>query len=401
MEARGNEALEGFFGALSEDDAHALYERAPCGYLSTTPDGTITKVNQTFLTWTGHRRHEVLGRRFADLLTPGGRIYHETHYAPMLRMQGRAREIALDIVAADGHRLPALVSAVLDQDEHGTPLVIRAAVFEATQRRQYERELLASKQRAEASEAHARLLSRTLQQMLVPPAPPNVTGLDIAGAYRPAGTGDEVGGDFYDVFERDEDDWVVAVGDVQGKGVDAAVVTALVRSTIRAAAVRHARPSEVLGLVNDALLRNESPRFCTVGLLRLWLDRGDGGRGRWTASVSSGGHPLPLLIGAGGQAQDLGRPGPLLGVFEGAPFSDDDQRLEPGEALVLFTDGVTEGRRGEEWYGETRLAGTIERVGPSAAGLVQGILDDVLAYQSGFPRDDIAIVAVAVPGAAS
>ena len=98
-----DEALQEFYAALLDDDAEALYDRAPCGYLSTTPDGTIVKVNGTFLTWTGYRRSDLVGRkRFAELLTAGGRIYHETHYAPMLQMQGIARQIALDIVLADG-----------------------------------------------------------------------------------------------------------------------------------------------------------------------------------------------------------------------------------------------------------------------------------------------------------
>ena len=393
-----DEALEGFYGALSDDDAEALYERAPCGYLSTTPDGTIIKANETFLAWTGHTRQDLVNRRrFPDLLTAGGRIYYETHYAPMLQMQGRAREIALDIVGADGRRRPALVSAVLEHDDDGHPQVIRAAVFDATQRRQYERELLEAKQRAEASEATARLLSRTLQQMLVPPSPPQIAGLDIAGAYRPAGTGEEVGGDFYDVFERGEDDWVIALGDVQGKGVEAAVITALVRSAVRAAAVRLLLPSQVLGAVNDVLVGHATDRFCSMVLLRLHLDRSCPDPGSWVATVSSGGHPLPLLTRAGGQMLGIGRPGHLVGVFEDAPFDDDDVCLQPGDALVLFTDGVTEGRCDDQWFGDERLVATIAGVGDSARSLVDGILADVLAFQRGFPRDDIAVVAVRVP----
>ena len=150
------EAVEAFTAALLDDDPTALYERAPCGYLSSTPDGTIVKVNQTFLTLTGYQRSDLVGRRtFAELLSPGGRIYHETHYAPMLRMHGTAREIALDIVRADGDRLPVLVNAVLERDVDGAPVVVRTAVFDATDRRRYEQELLLAKERAEASEARA------------------------------------------------------------------------------------------------------------------------------------------------------------------------------------------------------------------------------------------------------
>lgn len=166
----GTEALNEFLGALAADDPDQLYDRAPCGYLTTTPDGLIAKVNQTFLTLTGYGQSDLVGRRrFVDLLTAGGRIYHETHYAPMLQMHGTAREIALDVVCADGRRLPVLVNSVLERDPSGTPTVVRTAVFDATQRRAYERELLLTKQRAEESEVHARRLAQTLQQSFIPP----------------------------------------------------------------------------------------------------------------------------------------------------------------------------------------------------------------------------------------
>jgi phosphoserine phosphatase RsbU/P len=134
------EALDAFLGALADDDPEQLYDRAPCGYLSTAPDGLILKVNQTFLGLTGYARGDLVGhRRFVDLLTVGGRIYHETHYAPMLQMQGTAREIALDLVCGDGRRLPVLVNSVLEYDEAGAPRVVRTAIFDATHRREYER----------------------------------------------------------------------------------------------------------------------------------------------------------------------------------------------------------------------------------------------------------------------
>lgn len=108
--------------AALEESAEELYENAPCGYLSTRPDGTIVKVNRTFLDWTGYGREELLdGRRFVDLLTAGGRIYHETHYAPLLALQDSANEIAVDVRRADGTRLPVLVSSVLKRDADQRP----------------------------------------------------------------------------------------------------------------------------------------------------------------------------------------------------------------------------------------------------------------------------------------
>ena len=131
-----------------DESAEELFENAPCGYLSAAPDGTLLRVNATFLRWTGYRREDLVGvKRFQDLLSVGGRIYHETHYAPMLRMQGSVREIAVDVVGANGDRLPVLVNSVLVRDPEGAPQVVRTTVFDATERKQYERELLAARDR--------------------------------------------------------------------------------------------------------------------------------------------------------------------------------------------------------------------------------------------------------------
>lgn len=386
-------ATDAFREALLEDDPVQLYERAPCGYLSTTPDGTIVKVNQTFLTWTGYQADELVGRRsFAQLLTAGGRIYHETHYAPMLRMQDGVREIALDVVKADRERLPVLVNAVLERDAEGEPSVVRVAVFDATERRQYERELLRARERAEQSEARARALAVTLQQTLIPPVAPDVPGLDVAAVYRPAGDGEEVGGDFYDIFQIGTDDWVVVLGDVCGKGVEAAVVTALVRYTIRAVSVQQRGAAATLRVLNEVLLRHDTDRFCTVALLRLRRDQ-DG----WTVTMASAGHPLPLLLPPGGPPVQVGEVGALSGVFEAARTHDTDLGLEPGAALLLYTDGVTEARADAGFYGSARLLEVLSRPARDAGDLATVVLEDVLAFQAGDPRDDIALVVVRVP----
>ena len=126
-----------------EESAEELLDDAPCGYLSAAPDGTLRRVNRTFLRWTGYEREDLVGvKRFQDLLSVGGRIYHETHYAPMLRMQGTVREVAFDVVRPDGSRLPVLVNAALERTAGGEPRVVRIAVFDATERREYERELV-------------------------------------------------------------------------------------------------------------------------------------------------------------------------------------------------------------------------------------------------------------------
>jgi phosphoserine phosphatase RsbU/P len=390
-----SEALDEFLAALAGDDPEQLYDRAPCGYLTTMPDGLIAKVNQTFLTLTGYEQRDLVGRRrFVDLLTAGGRIYHETHYAPILQMHGTAREIALDVVCADGRRLPVLVNSVLERDVAGTPTVVRTAVFDATQRRAYERELLRTKERAEESEVHARKLAQTLQQSFFPPTHPHIPGLELAAVYRPAGDGGEIGGDFYDVFEIGPDDWCVVIGDICGKGVEAALVTSLARYTVRAAAVRQTEPSAALATLNEVLLHHETKRFCTLVVLRLRHEAGD-----WTATVSCGGHPLPVLIRPPGPPANFGRPGSLVGVLVEPRFSDTTAKLESGDILVVYTDGVPESRNQDgEFYGDDRLSAFLGAEPRSAASLVEGLLDEVMRFQSQLPRDDIAVVAIAVPG---
>jgi sigma-B regulation protein RsbU (phosphoserine phosphatase) len=390
MTGTEDDTVEGFLEALLDDDPQTLYDRAPCGYLSTTPDGTILKANATFLTLTGYTREELVGRkRFVDLLAAGGRIYHETHYAPMLQMQGSAREIALELICADQRRLPVLVNSVLEKDRSGNPSVIRTAVFDATDRRGYEEELLRQMKRAEQSEARATALARTLQQTLIPPHLPVIDGIELGAEYRPAGDGSEVGGDFYDFFQAGED-WVVAVGDVCGKGAEAAVVTALARYTLRAAAVQDASPARALTLLNDAMRRADVDRFCTAVVLRLC--RVDDG---WAASVCSAGHALPIHVASGGRVSQPGVPGPLLGVLDDLELEDTSVELGSDDLLIAYTDGVTEARSpGGDFYGELPILGHVSASSGSAAEIARSLLEEVVAFQEGAVRDDIAIVAL-------
>lgn len=393
-------AADAFADALLEDDPVALYDRAPCGYLTTQPDGTIVKVNTTFLTLTGYTTEDVLGRRLVDLLTPGGRIFHETHYAPLLRMQDSVREIALDLVRKDESRLPVLLNASVDRDHLGDPRIIRVAVFEATERRRYERELLRAttaaqqaQRDAEAATRHTQAMVDTLQATLVPSAFPVITGLELAGAYRPAGDGEEVGGDFYDAFLVDDDECWLVLGDVSGKGVEAAVVTALVRSGARALALslveERREPAEILRMLDQLVDHHETERFCTAAILR--LNRSADG---WRASYASGGHPPALERASGGVARLVETRGQLLGLALEGDFEQRESMLRRGDTVVLYTDGVTEARHGDGLYGETRLLDVVSGAAEGASAVVAAVLADVLAFSHGDPRDDIACLAV-------
>ena len=135
---------------VPQDSAEELFEHAPCGYLSVFPDGRIARVNQTFLTLTGYDRAALLsGTRFRDLLTVPAKVFHDTHYAPLLQIQGFVRELAMDLLRPGREPVPALVNAVVAKSPDGVPLLTKVTVFDATDRRQYERELLIARRRAE------------------------------------------------------------------------------------------------------------------------------------------------------------------------------------------------------------------------------------------------------------
>ena len=152
------------FHHLLEEDPEDLYESAPCAYLSTLPDGMIIKVNKTFLEWTGYTSEALVGRkRFQALLPVPGRVFYDTHLGPLLLMQGYARELAFELVCANGQRIPVLLNSVLRRDASGRPEVIRTTILNASGRRAYEEELRLAKRRAEEAEAAAKKLAEELE----------------------------------------------------------------------------------------------------------------------------------------------------------------------------------------------------------------------------------------------
>lgn len=405
------DAEQALFSAMLEDSAEDLYENAPCGYLSTLLDGQIAKVNATLLGWLGYDRDDLVGRRrFADLLTVGGRLYHETHFAPLLAMQGEVNGIALELVTAHGTRLPVLVTATVKTGGDGEPLLIRTTLFDARDRRAYETELLRARREAEQARQEAdrerdrlQRLATTLQRTLLPPTLLPVPGLDVAAHYHIASI-DQVGGDFYDLFPLTNGSWGLFLGDVCGKGGAAAALTSLARYTLRAAAVYDSDPATALGNLNTVLnheYQGDDPRFCTVifGLLTPVGDEGAGFR----VTLASGGHPPALLLRADGSADYLPTPGgQLIGVLPDARVETVTVLLEPGDTLLLYTDGLTEahtalvdhtgGRYGDEALLE--LAGTLA---PTTAATTVAALTELLDTFGTGVDDDTALLAISVP----
>ncbi len=387
------------FSSLLEDSAEDLYENAPCGYVSTLLEWKIAKINGTLLGWLGHSRDEMVGRRsFSDLLTVGGKLYYETHLAPLLTMQGEVGGLALELQTADGRRLPVLVNCAVKTNDSGQPILIRTTIFDARDRRAYERELLRARQEADRERDRLRELVSTLQQSLLPPTLPVVPGLDAAAHYHIA-SADEVGGDFYDLFPLSQHRWGLFLGDVCGKGAHAATITSMIRYTLRTAAAYDADPAAVLGTLNPALHERyltDSRCFCTA-ICGLLIPDGDG----FTLELASGGHPSPLLMRSDGTAEYVTLPGgPLIGMWDHAEFFTGTIRLDPGDTLLLFTDGLTEARtadgEGTGRYGDDALHGLAEDLAPTTAAAVITAIITLLESFGASVEDDTAVLTLGV-----
>jgi PAS domain S-box-containing protein len=241
-----------------------------------------------------------------------------------------------------------------------------------------------------------RSTARLLTQSLLPATLPTIPGVELAARYEPAAHAD-VGGDLYDVFATGDGDWLLVVGDVCGKGAAAASLTALVRYTLRAEALHDPSPARLLALLNRAVLAQRSDdRFCTVACALL---RPLGG-GRLSATVASGGHPLPLAMRGDGSVEELGRAGPLLGVLDVVGPPEVTVDLHPGDLLFLCTDGLLEAAAPEQLLGSADLARLLARAGHlDVHALVAHVHAGAVAGVAGPARDDIAILAAAVsPG---
>jgi PAS domain S-box-containing protein len=467
LSPRGGEGEKAFLEDRDED----LYEDAPCGYLSLLPDGTIVRVNRTFESWTGHSRSDLVERvRLPELLTAGGRIYFETHCGPLLHMQGEMREIALEIQCADGRLLPVLVNAVLRRSAEDQADSIRLTVFDASDRRAYEQELLRGRERAErlqrhnallaeasrvldaeqgvharvgalldllvrefASEAvvalageteplragssnhptgleevlqearranaarvraaaderthvavplvaqgqqlgglavslpgdgeadppqlveaiadraavaisNARLLEReretalVLQRAMLPQRLLEDGRCQIAAHYAAAVDTLEVGGDWYDAFCGGADRIVLVVGDVVGKGLEAAATMGQLRSALRTLAMAGMRPAEVLEHLDSFVDQTENALAATLALVDVDLSGG-------AARLACAGHPPPILVPAEGDPQLIwdGRSTPL-GIGESADRREGRLELEPSSRILLYSDGAVERR---------------------------------------------------------
>ncbi len=234
-------------------------------------------------------------------------------------------------------------------------------------------------------------IAEALQVGLRPRALPAIPGVELAARFQPAGDQLEVGGDFYDVFPADDGTWTVVIGDVSGKGAEAAAVTALARHTLRTASWLLPGPAATVALLSRALIADATERFCTVFCGR--MRHTDGGL---HCRFANGGHVPPLVLRRDGTVEEVeGGRGPVVGPFGGANYEEATFRLAPGDLLLVYTDGLTEVRRHDVARGERALRATLAAsAGCSAEEVVEAVERRALELLGGRPRDDMALLAI-------
>jgi sigma-B regulation protein RsbU (phosphoserine phosphatase) len=234
-------------------------------------------------------------------------------------------------------------------------------------------------------------IAQALQASLLPPDLPTAPGVAFGARYAAAGGGNDVGGDFYDVFSLHEHGWGVAIGDVCGKGAEAAAITGLARNVLRLLTREGRSTTDALRHLNAAILElGDRGRFCTASLATLQRQQD-----RLVVRLSSAGHPQPVLVQADGTVGFVGSSGDLLGVLDEVEVGDDEVQLAPGDALVFYTDGVTERRDGSTMFGEHNLLTACRSAAGGSADDIAGALEQaVRTFSVDAARDDMAVLIV-------
>lgn len=384
-----------------------VVDRIPDAVLVLDAVGRVVDVNPAALAMLRLPPRRVTGRPVLELVPALGGLLQAAAHGPV------SGSCSLNTPGRSSVDLAVTVSPLPDDrhDPTGYLIVLRDVTAQHDVERRL-RDLLAERTATIA----------VLQRGLYPQRVPEVPGVDVAALLSPAEAETNVGGDFVDIRATGPNRWTLIVGDVVGKGAGAATLTALARHTTLALTSLGWPPSRVLAEVSQAIAADEpvgdglvDPRFCTMALATLepvvrHVDADDDatvtdGPADGPAVIGAdvvlalGGHPRPLLLRANGEVTEVGVPGTLLGVVEHPELHDVRLRLHPGEALLIFTDGVTEARRGREALGEERLQRLVrELTGATAHEIVTRVVSRVRSFSGeDDPRDDVAVLAVVLP----
>lgn len=357
----------------------ALYGGADVAFATVISRSSVIERGMDQVLRTGQRVHRLIGKDESA-----------TDIATRLRHAGLATELA-ELTPVDVLVLPLTARG----STTGVFVLARAAG------RRFDDDTIGEAERLAATAAlaldSARLyeergqLAAVLKRTLRPPQLPQLNGFRVAARYRPSVEHLEVGGDFYDVAGAG-DDVLVTLGDVCGKGVDAAALTLQARQTVRTAAYFDRSPASVLNALNSVLCEQKASGFVTALCAR--VRTGPGGEGA-QADIAAAGHPAPILISANGHVEQVEVSGIAAGVKPGVLYRPATVRLQRGDTLLLFTDGVEEARRDELFYGVPRLLNILHAYGGAGGDVIcEAVERDVLEYLDGDPHDDMALLAV-------
>jgi sigma-B regulation protein RsbU (phosphoserine phosphatase) len=384
----------------SRDELERVLQRMPFGVTVVGPDGRYRFVNETTARINDTTPQELIGVPAMDAIAgltildeDGSELARDE--LPLFRaLRGLESPSRLVRFAGPsvGEQSWAIAHAIPLPGPLGEPGAVISVIENVTDVKSAEALL-------RASEARYREIADTLQRGLLPPDAGEIAGLDFDARLHTEEAGTRIGGDFYDVFRVSGERYAIVIGDVSGKGVGAAGLTALARYTIRTAAMTDPRPASVLRTLNKALLRSVSTDQFLTAIYALVEPVSDG----HDVTVAAGGHPPPLIVGAGGEVREVDARGTLLGFFDELELHEGGARLQPDDAMVLFTDGVTEAGFRDESPGapvtDEALRGLLSTCGgESATWIADRIEERVLAAEGGELRDDATMVVVASRG---
>ena len=384
----------------SRDELELVLQHMPVGVTVVGPDGRYRFVNEVTAKINGATPEELVGVSAYDAIAgltilddDGNEIDREE--LPLFRAL-RGEESPSRLVRFTGPAVReqswAIAHAIPLPDPLGNSRSVISVVENVTDVKSAEALL-------RASEARYREIADTLQRGLLPPDASEIAGLDIDARLHTEEAGTRIGGDFYDVFGVSEDRYAIVIGDVSGKGVGAAGLTALARYTIRTAAMSDPRPASVLRTLNEALLDAGADEQYLTAIYALVEPVAEGHE----VKVAAGGHPPPLLVGADGEVTEIDAHGTLLGFFDELELHEGAARLRPDDAMVLFTDGITEAGFRDESPGAPMTDEALRSLlsgccGESATRIADRIEERILAAEGGDLRDDATLVVVASRG---
>ncbi len=276
-----------------------------------------------------------------------------------------------------------------------------AKAFDETARRTAKRladraALALDNARLHEQQAH---IASVLQHSLLPRSLPEIEGFEASSRFLAAGEAYEVGGDFYDVFRSGPGSWTAVIGDVCGKGPEAASLTALARYTVRTASSPDSSPSQVLRTLHDSISSEGADlRFCTAAIARIQPPANGSESAHLT--VALGGHPLPLVLRKNGRVDSVGEPGTLLGALPSVILADVEADLAVGDSLVLYTDGFLDvGDRSRRDDPDWLVKELAKSTGKSADEIAERLAQAAIKRHGGEPRDDIALLVLHRNGA--